>query len=182
MVEVDRRTTVSHAASRPSALARMVAEQALAIGFVAIPGDVVALAKIHFLDQLGIGLVAATLPRNRPLAAIASLFGTGGNSTALGCAAPVTAAAAALRNGTLMHSLEYDGTHTASIPHAASVVAPVALAVCEEMGGSGADLLCAFIVGWEVFVRLGLAAPGSFCTLAGRLMQGSWQHASPRPV
>jgi 2-methylcitrate dehydratase PrpD len=140
----------------------MVAEQAFAIGFDDIPADVVALAKIHFLDQLGIGLLAATLPRNRPLAAIASLFGTGGNSTALGCAAPMMAAAAALRNGTLMHSLEYDGTHTASITHAGSVVAPVALAVCEETAGSGADLLRAFIVGWEMFVRLGLAAPGSF--------------------
>jgi 2-methylcitrate dehydratase PrpD len=140
----------------------MVAEQALAIRFDDIPADVVALAKIHFLDQLGVGLLAATLPRNRPLAALASLFGTGGDSTALGGAAPVTAAAAALRNGTLMHSLEYDGTHTASITHAGSVVAPVALAVCEEMGGSGADLLRAFVVGWEMFVRLGFAAPGSF--------------------
>src|SRR5262245_45024508 len=162
MVEVARRTTASHAASHPSALARRVAEQALSIGFDDIPADVVALAKIHFLDQLGIGLIAATLPRNRPLAANASLFGTGGNSTAFGCASPLTAASAALRHGTLLQALAYDGTHTASITHAGSVVAPVALAVCEEIGGSGADLLRAFIVGWEMFVRLGLAAPGSF--------------------
>ena len=73
------------------------------------------------------------------------------------------AAAAALRNGALMHSLEYDATHTASIAHAGSVVAPVALAVCEETGASGARLLHAFVLGWEMFVRLGLAAPGSFC-------------------
>jgi 2-methylcitrate dehydratase PrpD len=145
MVQVDRRTTATRGVSNQSALAHMVAEQALAIRFDDIPADVLALAKIHFLDQLGVGLLAATLPRNRPLAALASLFGTGGDSTALGCAAPVTAAAAALRNGTLMHSLEYDGTHTASITHAGSVVAPVALAVCEEMGGSGADLLQARI-------------------------------------
>jgi 2-methylcitrate dehydratase PrpD len=162
MVQADLRTTASRGASDQSALARIVAEQALAIRFDDIPPDVVALAKIHFRDQLGIGLVAATLPRNRPLAAVASLFGTGGNSTAIGCAAPVTPAAAALCNGALMHSLEYDATHTASITHAGSVVAPVALAVCEEIGGSGAELLRAFVVGWEMFVRLGLAAPGSF--------------------
>src|SRR5215471_5672539 len=85
MVQVDLRTTVSRGASDQSALARMVAEQALAIRFDDIPADVVALAKIHFRDQLGIGLLAATLPRNRPLVALASLLGTGGNATALGC-------------------------------------------------------------------------------------------------
>ena len=162
MGEFDLPTTVSRDAPDQSALARMVAEQALAIRFEDIPSDVVALAKLHFRDQLGIGLVAATLARNRPLAALASLFGTGGNSTALGCANPVMTAAAALRNGTLMHSLEYDATHTASITHAGSVVAPVALALCEEIGGCGAELLRAFVVGWEMFVRLGLVAPGSF--------------------
>ena len=80
----------------------------------------------------------------------------------MGFDAPVPAAAAVLRNGALMHSLEYDATHTASIAHAGSVVAPVALAVCEETGASGAKMLHAFVLGWEMFVRLGLAAPGSF--------------------
>ena len=127
--------------NRPCAHRRRAA---LAIRFDDIPADVVALAKTHFLDQLGVGLAAAALPRNRPLAALAAAFGTGGNSTALGFAAPVTAAAAALRNGALMHSLEYDGTHTASITHAGSVVAPVALAVCEETGASGAGF-CALL-------------------------------------
>jgi 2-methylcitrate dehydratase PrpD len=164
IAEVDQRTAASASSGLPNqpVLARVAAERALAIRFDDIPTDVVALAKIHFLDQLGVGLAAATLPRNRPLAALASAFGTGGNSTALGFAAPVTAAAAALRNGALMHSLEYDATHTASITHGGSVVAPVALAVCEETGASGARLLRAFVLGWEMFVRLGLAAPGSF--------------------
>ena len=148
--------------ARPAALARVAAERACAIRFADIPPEIVAVAKTHILDQLGVGLVAATLPRNRALAAIAPQFGDGGNATALGFAAPVPAAAAALRNGALMHSLEYDGTHTASITHGGSVVAPVALAACEEMTASGASLLRAFILGWEMFVRMGLAAPGAF--------------------
>ena len=36
------------------------------------------------------------------------------------------------------------------------------LAVCEETGASGASFLRAFVLGWEIFVRLGLAAPGAF--------------------
>jgi 2-methylcitrate dehydratase PrpD len=162
MAQADESTTTARGAPNQPALARMVAEQACAIALHDIPTDVVALAKTHLLDQLGVGLAAAALPRNSPLASIVSAFGTGGKATALGFAAPVPAAAAALRNGALMHSLEYDGTHTASIAHAGSVVAPAALAVCEETGASGARLLHAFVLGWEVFVRLGLAAPGTF--------------------
>lgn len=74
MVQVDLRATVSEGLSDQSALARVVAEQAIAIRFDDIPSDVVALAKIHVRDQLGVGLLAATLPRNRPLAALACKF------------------------------------------------------------------------------------------------------------
>src|SRR5262249_18074397 len=112
--------------------------------------------------QIGVGLVAATLPRNRPLYTLASAFGQGGSATALGLARAVPTAAAALLNGALMHALEYDGTHTASVAHAGSVVAPVALALGEEVGASGRSFLRAFVLGSEILVRLGLAAPGAF--------------------
>jgi 2-methylcitrate dehydratase PrpD len=162
MAHADQRTTAARGAPNQPPLASVAAEQACAIALHDIPADVVALAKTHLLDQLAVGLAAAALPRNRPLASLVSAFGTGGKATALGFDAPVPAAAAVLRNGALMHSLEYDGTHTASVVHAGSVVAPVALAVCEETAASGAKMLHAFVLGWEIFVRLGLAAPGSF--------------------
>jgi 2-methylcitrate dehydratase PrpD len=162
MAQADLPTTVSRGDGHHPSLARLAAERTHAIRFGDIPADVVALAKTHLLDQLGVGLAAASLPRNRPLNALGGVFGAGGRSTALGLAAPVAASAAALRNGALMHSLEYDGTHTAAVVHAGSVVAPAALAVSEDVGASGAELLRAFVLGWEVFVRIGLAAPGTF--------------------
>jgi 2-methylcitrate dehydratase PrpD len=162
MAEAVQSVTAPQGPAHLPALAGSLAEQACAVNFQDIPAEVVALAKTHFLDQIGIGLAAAALPRNSPLAALVAAFGTEGQATALGLAAAVPAAAAALRNGALMHSCEYDGTHTASVTHAGSVVAPVALAVCEETGASGASLLHAFVLGWEMFIRLGLAAPASF--------------------
>jgi 2-methylcitrate dehydratase PrpD len=39
---------------------------------------------------------------------------------------------------------------------------PLPAASAEQAGASGAELLAAYIAGWEVFVRLGLAAPGRF--------------------
>ncbi len=79
-----------------------------------------------------------------------------------GQAAGAAAADAALVNGGLIHSLEYDDTHTASIQHGSSVIAAAALAVGEARGASGAALLGAFARGWEVLIRFGLAAPARF--------------------
>jgi 2-methylcitrate dehydratase PrpD len=77
MAEVNQRTTASGGVPNQLALARMAAERASAVRFADIPAEVVAVAKTHMLDRLGVGLVAASLPRNRPPAALASAFGTG---------------------------------------------------------------------------------------------------------
>ena len=86
----------------------------------------------------------------------------GGPATVLGMATGAAAADAALVNGGLMHSLEFDDTHTASIMHGSSVIASAALAAAEAGGATGAALLRAYARGWEVIVRFGLAAPGRF--------------------
>jgi 2-methylcitrate dehydratase PrpD len=65
-------------------------------------------------------------------------------------------------NGGLIHSLEFDDTHTASIAHGSAVLAAGALAVAEAHGSSGAALLGAYARGWEVLIRFGLAAPNGF--------------------
>ena len=65
-------------------------------------------------------------------------------------------------NGGLIHSLEFDDTHTASIVHGSSLVACVALAVAQEAGADGRSVLGALVRGWEAFIRIGLAAPGAF--------------------
>ena len=80
----DQRTTAARGAPNQPPLARVAAEQACAIAHHDIPADVVALAKTHLLDQLGVGLAAAALPRNRPLASVVSAFGTGGRGHGFG--------------------------------------------------------------------------------------------------
>ena len=79
-----------------------------------------------------------------------------------GQASGASAADAALINGGLIHSLEFDDTHTASIAHGSAVIAAGALAVAEAQGASGAALLGAYARGWEVMIRMGLAAPNGF--------------------
>lgn len=65
-------------------------------------------------------------------------------------------------NGGLIHSLEFDDTHTGSIMHGSAVVAAAALAKAESVGASGEVMLAAYARGYEALVLLGLAAPGRF--------------------
>lgn len=143
-------------------LSRMIAEFARELRLEDIPPAVLRATKDHILDALGVGLAAASLRSAAGLRAAAAALGQGAEASALGFAEPLPAPSAALLNGALIHSLEFDDTHIASVVHGSSVVVPTALAVAEREGRSGRDLLRAVVIGWEVFVRLGLAAPGRF--------------------
>ncbi|MCZ4291736.1 MmgE/PrpD family protein [Hoeflea alexandrii] len=66
-------------------------------------------------------------------------------------------ATAALLNGVLGHSLDFDDTHADSSLHPSAPVVPAALAAAEMAGASGRDLLVAIVAGFEVCCRLGNA-------------------------
>lgn len=66
-------------------------------------------------------------------------------------------AAAALLNGALGHSLDFDDTHADSSLHPSAPVVPAALAAAEITGASGRELLAAIVAGYEVCCRLGNA-------------------------
>lgn len=127
-----------------------------------LPEEVELAARLHLLDACGVGLAAAGSPVGAAYRDFAKDVARGGPATVFGQAAGAAAADAALVNGGLIHSLEYDDTHTASIQHGSAVIAAAALAVGEARGASGAALLGAFARGWEVLIRFGLAAPGRF--------------------
>ena len=123
-------------------------------------------AALHFTDALGVGLAAARSPVGTPYRLYSRSLSNQGPATILGATEGASAADAALVNGGLMHSLEFDDTHTGSIMHGSSVVAAAALAVAEANGAavptSGTALLGAYARGWEALARFGLAAPGRF--------------------
>ena len=69
---------------------------------------------------------------------------------------------AALANGVLMHGLDFDDTHLASIVHASVATLPCALALGEHLDADGETLMAAYVAGMEVAIRIGLAARGGF--------------------
>ncbi len=65
---------------------------------------------------------------------------------------PMVAAAA---NAAASHFVEQDDVHNASVFHPAAVVFPVALAMAQQLGRSGRELLVATVAGYEVGIRVG---------------------------
>ncbi|MCR6485084.1 MmgE/PrpD family protein [Amycolatopsis sp. OK19-0408] len=114
-------------------------------------------AARRVLDVLGNSLAATA---EKPAAAVGALvreWGGAGRATAIGTGDRLPEPSAALVNGTLAHSLDFDDTHLPSVLHPSASVVPAALAVAESRGATGAQLLDAIGVGVEITVRLGMA-------------------------
>jgi 2-methylcitrate dehydratase PrpD len=120
-----------------------------------LPAEVEAAAKTALMDALGCALAgvsetAARLAREhvaeigaRPVAAV---WGTGLRSTP---------AEAAFANAIAAHVLDFDDTLATLRGHASASTLPVALAVGEQVGASGKQVLLAYALGIEVAGKLG---------------------------
>lgn len=62
---------------------------------------------------------------------------------------------AALANGTIGHSLDYDDMAISLIAHPSVFLVPAILAVGEQAGISGQDMLVAYVIGYEVACQIG---------------------------
>ncbi|WP_428343108.1 MmgE/PrpD family protein [Mycobacterium sp.] len=127
-----------------------------------VPEPVRAVAKLHVLDALGVGLAATGMDFGHAIHRAAQRLGHGDQAHALGFGTPLPAASAALVNGTLFHGLDFDDTHIGAIYHATAPALAAALAVAEEQHACGDELLFAYIVGLEIGCRLASAGAGEF--------------------
>ncbi|MFI6901885.1 MmgE/PrpD family protein [Nonomuraea sp. NPDC050394] len=144
-----------------------------------LPGEVRADVAGRILDVLGNCLAAYAEPDADAAPAVlrAALRWNGtGEATTIGSGHRLPAPSAALVNGTLAHSLDYDDTHLPSVLHPSAPVVPAALAAAEATGAGGASLAAAVAAGIEVCNRLGMA---SYLPEAGNsLFFDKGQHAT----
>src|ERR1700759_889762 len=128
--------------------------------FTDIPPEVLERAKVLTLDFLGSTIRARSEAESTPsmLKMLAALkLDASGEATVFGDSKTWTPAVAALLNGALGHSLDFDDTHADSSLHPSAPVVPAAFAVGELVGASGRDVLTAIVAGYEVCCRLGNA-------------------------
>ena len=127
-----------------------------------LPSEVQQKIRLHALDTLGLALASHAQDFAAPaLEGIAAVAGPG-ECTVIGDVRRFAPRDAALANGLLMHGLDFDDTHPASIVHPSVVGLPAALAVGEEQDASWSDVLTACALGIEAAIRIGAAAQGGF--------------------
>ena len=132
-----------------------------ALALPGLPPEVVERARYLVLDLVGNIVRARHDAESTPalLAAARALGFEGGRCFVFGDAQRYTPPGAALLNGALAHSLDFDDTHAAGTLHPGAPVIPAAIAAGEMAGASGADVLAGIVAGYEVTCRVALALP-----------------------
>ncbi|WP_181769572.1 MmgE/PrpD family protein [Bradyrhizobium sp. UNPA324] len=136
-------------------LEQRFADFALAIRYEVLPVEVITSVKRVLLDTLGcaFGSVGSE-PANIAETTIRKTFGDGDTATVIGYPRPATIEGALFVNGVLVRSLDMNDTYIGTEPLHPSEVIPAALALCEEQGRSGRDLIEAMVVGYEASMRV----------------------------
>lgn len=127
----------------------------------AIPGEVVARAKLSILDWIGSAYSGKGSPTDRILYRL--IRGLGGRkvSTLVGYKPSASPLEAGLYNGALSAVTEMDDVHEEAGIHPGIGVIPAALAVSEQTRASGRDLIASVVLGYDITVRLARTAGAS---------------------
>lgn len=163
---------------------RKLAGYAANLRYEDIPAEVIQRAKICIADTIAAASYGAALPWSRIVIAYATQQGASGDAVILGTPHKVAPAAAALANGALSHAFELDSLcHPSVGVHPGAGLTSPGLAVAQQCGASGRDLLTAFVAASEVMYRIGDAgrhssehlgfhAPGLTGVFGGAIVAG----------
>lgn len=133
------------------------------VRFGDLPASAAEAAKRHLLDIIGVGLIGSRQEMaQRSLEGVSTIPGSQGKCRVWGREETLALPYAAMVNGVASHVLDFDDTHTDSITHGSAILGPSVLALGQTRNSSGADVIAAFVVGWEVIARVGLASRGTF--------------------
>jgi len=128
-----------------------------------LPPEVIKRTKLLILDTVGIIIRARHDAESTSslVSAINKLEMSNGSCQVFSDEKTYSPSAAALLNGTLAHSLDFDDTHAEASLHSSAPILAAALAAAEMNQSSGQELIAACVVGYEVQIRLGLAGGSS---------------------
>lgn len=147
----------------PTAVTATLAEWALARDTAQMPADVREAARRCVLDWVGVALAGSPDPLIGILIGAAQDEGGNGVCSLVGHREKVSPMQAAMINGAAGHVLDYDDVNTGMTGHPTAAVLPAVLALAEARNASGAEIIAAFVAGYETAARVGqLVAPGHY--------------------
>jgi 2-methylcitrate dehydratase PrpD len=120
-----------------------------------LPAEVIEMAKSRILDALGVSYNGKNLPHCQ--IALRSIGRSKGACTILGEKTKAAASDAAFVNAVIGHSTLHEDFGGGG--HPGTYIIPVALAVGEERGAAGKDIITAVVTGYEAAARMTQAVP-----------------------
>ncbi len=139
-----------------TAVAEHLARKISALDAARLPAAVRRKCEDLVVDAVGL---AVTARREDYVQSVLAACDDDGPCTAIGQARTLSAAGAALVNGTAIHGEDFDDTFEGGPVHAGAVIVPAVLAAAERHGGDGRAALLGIAVGVETMCRLSLVAP-----------------------
>ena len=133
-----------------------LARKALAIELAAIPREALDAARLALLDTVGVTLAGSDEACVGAVAAASDIAATGPASR-FGRSAMTGMLDAALVNGTAAHALDFDDCSNTMGGHPSAPILPALWALAEARGASGAQVLAAYVTGFEVETKIGRA-------------------------
>jgi 2-methylcitrate dehydratase PrpD len=142
-------------------LTRSVAEFISETPRSAIPASVRTLGTRSILDGLGLALAGSVAASGQIVKGYLQDLASAGPATVIGTGLMTAPRFAAFANGIAIHADDYDDTQLATktdrvyglLTHPTAPVLPAVLAVAEEGGATGADVLDAYMIGTEVEMK-----------------------------
>jgi len=144
-------------------LTAALAQRAAELDYDDLPTPIRELARQCVLDYLGCAIAGAGDPLVRMLLDEMMEGGGAAQASVIGHHERLPALAAALVNGAAGHALDYDDVNLAMPGHPSVAILPGLLALAELKGSSGQEVITAFVAGYEIACRIGMALqPGHY--------------------
>jgi 2-methylcitrate dehydratase PrpD len=131
---------------------RALADFAVNARYEDIPAPAVHETKILLMDSVGCALGALTTNKGKMTAALSKRYGGRPESSIIGIEGRVSSNSAALANGELIGTIDYDATMAGG--HAPPYVFPAPLALAESRHASGRDVILVLALGLELSARV----------------------------
>ena len=142
-------------------LSQRIAGFATKVELTDVPKQAMEKAKLHLIDASGTALAASQKGFSEPLINSMEELSDGGNSPIFGHSKGGALRDAALVNGALIHSHDFDDTHGASVVHCSASAWPTAFGIAFDKGLSGTDALLGYLIAAEVSSCIGTFTRGT---------------------
>jgi len=124
-----------------------------------MPPEVVPIVKRAMIDTIGVAFAGSVDPVGKIITAFADKSGGKPVAGIIGGKIHTSSPLAALANGTIAHALDYDDAGAYTQGHPSAVLIPVVLALGEELGASGKEIIEAYVIGEEVWSKVSRGMP-----------------------